>query len=644
MTTQTVIDTKPTILVVEDERIISLGIQHRLTSMGYEVLGAAVTGQEGVDMALALRPDLVLMDVNLGRGIDGVNAAGLIREQFDVPIVFLTAYSDEVTLDRAKTTDPFGYVLKPYEDRDLQTAIEIGLYRFQMERRLRENERWLAATLASIGDGLIATDDRGRVRFMNSLAEELTGWTQGEAAGHDLVDIFEIVERTSRAPVTNPVAQALERGESVTLAANTVLLARGGVEYPIDDSAAPIRDVNGDVDGAVLVFRDVTERCRLEDHLRQAQKMEAIGRLAGGIAHDFNNIITVITGYSEYLIENPKADVLDEYLRQINLAGKRAAALTQQILAFSRKQLLVPSVLSLNAIVRDMGGMVRRLIGEQIEFAVDLADDLGQVKADPSQMGQVIMNLAINARDAMPLGGRLQVSTRNVDAGENHASGLQPGRYACLSVEDTGCGMAQEVLDHLFEPFFTTKGVGQGTGLGLASVYGIVNQSGGYVDVSSRVGAGTAFKIYLPLVAETKSAATAAEKARSFEGGETVLLVEDEKSVRRMTKMVLEHYGYHVLEAVDGKDAVALSDGHDGPIDLLVTDLVMPQMSGRSVAERVARDRPALSVLFMSGYSEDDFVRAGVAGRRVDFLPKPFDINRLMEKVRGLLERHEAAG
>ena len=635
--------TKTTVLVVEDEKIIAKGIEKRLKGLGYAVAGLASTGEEAVRLAVELRPDLILMDINLGTGIDGVEAAGLIRKLIDAPVVFLTAFSDDATLRRAKITEPHGYVLKPYEDKDLQTAIEIGVYRHRTDRRLRENEQWLAATLSSIGDGVIATDAAGRVRFLNTLAEQLTGWTQADAAGRDVREVFHIIEEKTRQPIPNPALDALEQGESVFLPENTVLIARDGAERPVDDSAAPIRDASGHISGAVLVFRDITERRRLEEHLRQARKMEAIGRLAGGIAHDFNNIMTVITGYSELLLTNGlHADDRHEFLRHIHDAGNRAAGLTQQILAFSRKQVLVPSVLSLNAVVRDMAGMVRRLIGEQVELVTETAPDLGQVKVDPTQVGQAILNLAVNARDAMPRGGRLVVATANAEldgqTARDHPD-VRPGRYALLSVSDTGTGMPADVLAHVFEPFFTTKGVGKGTGLGLATVYGIVKQSGGHVEASSTVGAGTTFRVYLPLVEEPTPAPPGPDAADALRGTETVLLVEDEEAVRRMTRMVLRRCGYTVLEAADGQEAVAASRGHRGPIHLLLTDLVMPRMGGRELAGAVAASRPGTRVLFMSGYTDDVLVHQGVESSAADFLHKPFTLDALARKVREVLDR-----
>lgn len=630
------------ILIVEDERIIARGIEKRLLGLGYSVIGNAGAGEEAVRQALELSPDLILMDINLGRGMDGVEAAAAIRAQADIPVVFLTAFSDDATLQRSKQSDPFGYLLKPFEDKDLQTAIEIGLYRHRMERRLRENEQWLAATLSSIGDAVIATDAEGRVRFLNTLAEQFTGWTQAEALGRDVRDVFTIVDERTRQPVQNPALEALFRGEPAVLAPDTILIDKWGKERPIDDSAAPIRGMTGQLSGAVLVFRDVTERRRLEEHLRQAQKMEAIGRLAGGIAHDFNNIMTIITGFSELLLANKQLpDEQLETVRHIEEAGKRAASLTSQIMAFSRKQLLVPSVLSLNSIVRDMATMSKRLIGTHIELQTDLDPDVGPIRADPTQLGQVILNLAANARDAMPNGGRLVIATANVELEETTTRNypdVKPGRYARLTVTDTGCGMSDEVLRHIFEPYFTTKGLGQGTGLGLATVHGIVKQSGGHIEVRSQLEAGTTFQIYFPLVEEAP-VSLARDAGSSPAGQETLLLVEDDEMVRTMTRTILAQNGYRVLEAANGPEALEVAERHPEPIRLLVTDLVMPFLSGFELAELLTARRPEIRVLLISGYTEEEAARHGIATAEAAFLQKPFSLASLTSKVREVLDR-----
>jgi PAS domain S-box-containing protein len=631
------------ILVVEDEKIIARGIEKRLRVLGYEVVGLVPTGEEAVLKAADLRPDLVLMDINLGGRLDGVEAARLIRARTGSPVVFLTAFSDDATLQRAKLTEPHGYILKPFEDKDLQTAIEIGLYKHAIERRLKENEQWLAATLGSIGDGVIATNESGLVRFMNLLAEQLTGWTQAEALGRHVREVFTIVGEKDRLPVPNPVLEALARGAPVSLVPGTVLIDRAGCERPIDDSAAPIRGVTGVVEGAVLVFRDVSERRRLEEHLRQAQKMEAIGRLAGGIAHDFNNIMTVITGFSELLLTDalPAAE-RREAARNIHEAGKKAADLTAQIMAFSRKQMLVPCDLNLNTVVRDVATMVRRLIGADVGLVTETDPDLVTVKADPSQVAQVILNLAANARDSMPHGGKLVLRTETVRCGADPGPGkpsLKLGTYAVLSVSDTGCGMPEEVLAHLFEPYFTTKGLGHGTGLGLATVYGIVAQSGGHIEVSSAVGTGTTFRVYLPQSEDPAVRPARPERPPVTRGTERVLLVEDDETVRRMTAMVLERNGYTVLQAADGEDGITLGETCAEPIHLLITDLVMPKFCGRQVAERLTARIKTLKVLFISGYTEDVVMKQGIASETMDFLRKPFTLMAFSKKVREILDR-----
>lgn len=637
--------TETTVLVVEDERIIAKGLEKRLKGLGYGVAGFAASGNEAIAQACTMSPDIVLMDINLGNGIDGVEAAQRIREKVDIPVVFLTAFSDMATLQRAKLTQPHGYILKPYEDKDLQTAIEIGVYRHRMEREARENAQWLTATLGSIGDGVIATDGKGRVRFMNPLAERLTGWSQEEAAQRDIREVFQIIEEKSRGVVENPVLGAIETGEVLTLAPDTALIDRRGGEHPIDDSAAPIRDLNGKVFGAVLVFRDISERRRLEERLRQAQKMEAIGRLAGGIAHDFNNVMTVITGFSELLQSGDLTeDEHQDYVQQIHDAALRASALTRQIMAFSRKQVLAPRVIDLNGIVREMSGMIRRLIGSHIEFTTHLAASMDKVKVDPSQVSQILLNLAANARDAMPDTGRLILTTANAVIDEIRAaqfSEVKPGRYAMLTVADTGCGMPPEVLDHVFEPFFTTKEAGKGTGLGLATVFGIIKQSEGHIEVDSVVGSGTTFRIYLPQTDEEPEAGNGHEPLKSIRGRETILLVEDDDMVRQMTKMALERSGYKVYDAPNGEAGFEMAQLCRDRIDLLITDLVMPRTSGREVAERVKRLRPDIRVLYITGYTEDIVIRRGVELAAIDLLEKPFTPAALTRRVREILDRNK---
>ena len=393
----------------------------------------------------------------------------------------------------------------------------------------------------------------------------------------------------------------------------------------------------------LTMAHDITRRKSAEGQLRQAQKIEAVGRLAGGIAHDFNNLLTAIFGSAGLLLEDLSVDDrrrLD--VEDIKGAAERAAALTHQLLAFSRQQVLAPQVLDLNALITDLEKMLRRLIREDVEFRTVLAPDLGAVRADPGQLEQVITNLAVNARDAMPQGGKLTVETANVDLDDTYAEehgAVVPGRYAMLAVSDTGVGMDAQVQGHIFEPFFTTKEKGKGTGLGLATVYGIVKQSDGYIEVYSEPGHGTCFKIYLPrLAAAAQPPAPKALPPASLRGSETVLLAEDEAAVRKLTRRVLEVHGYTVLTAADGEEALRLANGHEGPIHLLLTDVVMPNMSGPQLAQRVVSARRGTKVLYLSGYADDAIMRHGVLEPGTAFLQKPFTPHGLARKLREVLD------
>ncbi len=391
-----------------------------------------------------------------------------------------------------------------------------------------------------------------------------------------------------------------------------------------------------------LYAEDVTEQRRLEQQLRQAQKMEAVGRLAGGIAHDFNNLLMVISGYCEFLLERIGPDpALRGPAQEIANAANRATSLTKQLLAFSRKQMLAPKVLDLNGVVTENLKMLNRLIGEDIDLVMVPGSELGAVKADPGQIEQVIMNLAVNARDAMPRGGRLTIETSNATLDDDYArlhTPVAPGEYVMLAISDTGVGMDMETQNHVFEPFFTTKGH-KGTGLGLSTVYGIIKQSGGYIWVYSESGKGTTFKIYLPLVSATGETihVQPAETAPVEQGHETILVVEDEMNLRRLARQYLEKQGYTVLEAVDGSAAINISSSYPGPIHLLLTDVIMPGMNGKELAQRLTALRPETRVLYMSGYTENVIGHNGTLDNGVTLLPKPFTLPALKAKVREML-------
>jgi signal transduction histidine kinase len=419
---------------------------------------------------------------------------------------------------------------------------------------------------------------------------------------------------------------------------------KDGVPFWLAMSISPIRDAAGKVTHFVGVQTDITERKRLEQQFQQAQKMEAVGRLAGGIAHDFNNLLTAILGYGQILLsEVATDDPLRSGLEEIKRAGERAATLTHQLLAFSRRQVLLPKVLDLNSIVADVQKMLLRMIGEDVELITKPGADLGRVKADPGQLIQVLMNLAVNSRDAMPDGGALTIETASVHLTQSDVRahpGMRPGNYVLLAVSDTGCGMDKNTQARIFEPFFTTKEVGKGTGLGLATVYGIVKQSDGYISLQSEPDHGTTFKIYFPRIEEsTPSAAPRQANAITSTGNETVLVVEDEAGVRNLVSHVLRRHGYTVLEASGGEEALSLVDQYDGLIALLLTDMIMPVMSGRQLAEKLLAKQEGLRVVYMSGYvnPEGDHPQRGNSKRA--FLQKPFKPDVLARMVREVLDR-----
>jgi signal transduction histidine kinase/ActR/RegA family two-component response regulator len=433
-------------------------------------------------------------------------------------------------------------------------------------------------------------------------------------------------------------------GEKVS-AYEVELLAKDGKRIAVEVNTKLILQ-DGVPVGVQGIARDVTKRKQLEEQLRQSQKMEAIGQLAGGVAHDFNNLLTAINGYSSLALQRVEdGHPVKPYLEEVKKAGDRAANLTRQLLAFGRKQILQPVPLNLNAVVSDMNKMLRRLIGEDIELTAKLDPDLGRVMADPGQIEQVLVNLIVNARDAMPQGGNLIIETTNVEIDSGYVSGqvgVQTGSYVKLAVSDTGVGMDEETRNRIFEPFFTTKEKGKGTGLGLSTVYGIVKQSGGNIWVYSGAGKGTTFKVYLP---RAKSIARVnkekVEEATPRGGSETVLLVEDEEVVRGLARRILEQAGYSVVEASKADEAIRFCEEHGNEVDLLLTDVVMPEMSGKELADRLKTQRPDLKMLFMSGYTDEAIVHHGVLDSSVEFIQKPFTPAGLIEKVRDVLDLRE---
>ena len=503
---------------------------------------------------------------------------------------------------------------------------------------IRDARDFLQSITDHSPDAIITTDRRGGVTYFSRGAAAMFGCRAEEMIGETVASLYpggleeaRIVKR--RLAVEGPLRNY-----------ETGFLARDGRRIEVSASIAMLRDAAGAEVGTLGVLKDIGERRRLEEQLRQSQKMDAIGQLAGGIAHDFNNLLTVIAGRAQLIISRLRPEEpIHRDATLVRTTADRAAALTQQLLAFSRKQVLQPQVLDLNAVVAGMEPMLGRLIGEDVDLAVIPAVGLGRVKADPGQIEQVIVNLVVNARDAMPDGGCLTVETADVELDVTYASrhlSVPPGPYVMLAVTDTGLGMDEQTRSRVFEPFFTTKGPGRGTGLGLATVYGIVKQSGGDVHLYSECGRGTTFKIYLPRVAEptTVPVEARAPAAAAPQGDETVLLVEDEPEVRDLAREILETSGYRVLQACDPHEAVLMAERYAGAIHLLLTDVIMPRQSGRALAERLRPLRPELQVLYMSGYTNEAIIRHGVLEPDTAFIQKPFTPAALGQKVRETLD------
>jgi PAS domain S-box-containing protein len=519
--------------------------------------------------------------------------------------------------------------------------------RHETEQALRDSEAKFRTVGISAPDALILINSEGLVEYWNPAAERMFGYTALEMQG---VDVHEKVMPETFGPrFRSAFVKFCEtgKGDAIGLTVELTAKRKDGSEFPIEISVNPIL-VKGKYWSSAII-RDITERKRaeadrknLQEQLAQASKMEAVGRLAGGIAHDFNNLLTTILGYSEMILTMiPEEDPLHAEIQEISKAGKRAASLTQQLLAFSRKQVIMPRTIDLNAVVKEAQKMLDRLIGEHIRLVFRLDPDLGLIKADPHQIDQVLLNLAVNSRDAMPNGGTLTIATANRTIGErpeSRNSEIAPGDYAVLSVADTGVGMSEETRIRIFEPFFSTKEVGKGTGLGLAMVYGIAKQNGGAVTVDSAPGKGTTFTIYLPLTSDVASDINVTKKPASPLGTETVLLVEDDETVQRLTRKLLLHLGYEVLQARNTDDAMRVAAAHPAQIQLLLTDIIMPKMSGIELFARLHARFPGMKALFMSGYAEDVAARQGVLPEGTEFIQKPFSLEKLASLVRQALD------
>ncbi len=607
-----------------------------LDKAGYAIHPHVVATSEQFGRALSSgNYDLILCDYRLP-GWNGGDVLSMVRDSGrELPVVLVTGTLGEETAVEMIKLGAVDFVLKQRLSR-----LPLAIQRALREKQIREERKRAEERLHLFG------------RILESSTEAVAiltpeGHFSEQNAAHQALTEYSIEELRSHTPALLVGEAAFQEHWLGVLAGGPMeqesrIRTKSGREKTVEASVFSITGDAGQVLCIVAIVRDISERRRLQVQLQQATKMEAVGRLAGGVAHDFNNLLNVIIGYSELMLERRNSgEFLERGAREIRKAADRAAGLTRQLLAFSRQQVLEPKVLDLHDIISEMKDLLLRMLGEDVELVVTPAEDLGRVRADPGQIGQVIMNLAANSRDAMPQGGRFMVETANFVVDEAFAAehaNMPPGPYVLLSVTDTGSGMTPEIRSHIFEPFFTTKEKGKGTGLGLATVYGIVKQSGGYIWVYSEPEQGATFKVYLPRVdALPERSQPVLAPAASCRGSETLLVVEDEEGVRILVRDYLQMNGYTVLEAGHGEEALRIACEHSGAISLMITDVIMPGMNGRELAERMAILRPAMKVLYMSGYAETAVYRKGVLEPGAPFLQKPFGPPDLGRKVRDVL-------
>jgi two-component system, cell cycle sensor histidine kinase and response regulator CckA len=622
------------VLLVEDERIVAEETAHVLRAAGHSVVGIAASGEQALELADRMRPDLALVDIGIQGPMDGIALAHELSGTFGIAVIYLTGHAEPELLSRATMSMPYGYMLKPFDERTLQASVDIALSRHRLDQTLREHGAWLSTLLRSIGVAVLATDEAGRVRFANPLASELAE-LDARVTPH-FRDCLLLVD-DYRSQNINPVGRALETKAPVEFPPNAVLVQKSGHKVPVEGSAAPLRDPDGQTRGVVVAFRDVRERAHAEREQQRVQRLEALGTLAAGIAHDFNNMLTVIVNSAFLARDRSKGDPrLAGLLTDIETSGERASALTAQLTAFAKGGTRSPRALDIRPLVNDTVTLALRGSGTRAE--IQLPEDLPFVLADANQIGQVFTNLALNARDAMSSEGVLEVGggTTVVGAGEDPV--LEPGHYVEIWLKDSGVGIAEENLERVFEPYFTTKETG--SGLGLASSHGIVHRHGGTLRVDSAPGRGSTFTVLLPATdPEPQLPPTDPTLERNHAG--RVLVMDDEADLRRLLGMCLEELGYDVELAPHGERALAayeaaLTAGRK--FDLVILDLtVRGGMGGIQTLARLKAIDPTVRAIATTGYSESDVLASFALQGFVGALPKPYRFGTLALVLREAL-------
>jgi two-component system cell cycle sensor histidine kinase/response regulator CckA len=636
------------VLIVDD---VKSSIDELVEALqGLYLLSVALDGETALRSIAQNPPDLVLLDVMMPQP-DGYEICRRLRADpatRELPIILISALGEPKSKARGFEAGGTDYVTKPYEVVEVRARVrsllKAKMYQDAVRASLASEVRWLAAIIEASPDAIFSTDPGGIVTSWNPGADNMYGYSGAEALGKHIA----FIAPPELADELRGQFERVQQGEVIEDCERKGLRKDGRL-IDVSLTLTLLRGADGTIRGVSGVIRDITVRRaaqealrKSEDQLRQAQKMEALGRLTGGIVHDFNNLLSVVVSYSELVINDlqPSGQAL-EYLQQIQIAGKRAVDLTRQLLVFSRQQVFEPKILDLNETLAGLNKMLARIVGEDIELTTIPGEAIGLISAAPGSIEQLVMNLVVNARDAMPAGGKLTMETANVMLDADYAwthLGVTPGPHVMLAVSDTGTGMDRATQARIFEPFFTTKETGKGTGLGLATVFGIVQQCGGTIWVYSEPGHGSTFKIYLPRTSGAFETVHERPAPVTLRGSETILLVEDEDQVRGVALRILRRHGYSVLDARNAGEALLLCEKHKGKIDLLLTDVVMPRVSGPELAQRLSTARPEMKVLCMSGYTDSGIVSNGMLAADVAYLQKPITPATLTRKVREVLE------
>ena len=625
----------PKILIVEDESIVALDLQARLRRLGYHVIGTAATGDEAIKLADDGRPDLALMDIRLKGGMDGIEAAQHLRAKFNTPVIYLTAHADDATLQRAKTTAPFGYLTKPFEERELHSTLDMALYKIEMEGRLRRQAAQLEQIVTTVPDGIALLDADYRLVLANPKAQDFLFTLSGASIG-------DIVDRLGEQPISQWFHTKNDRKWheiALTGSRQRIFEAIAMKVNPTSDEA-PRENALSDY---LLVIREVTAEREVQQRVQLQARLAAIGQFSAGIAHDFNNIISSIIMGSEVIqmMEPNLPSKLNDRLESISHQASRASDLIKQILDFSRASPIQMQRIDLTQPLKEQIEMLKRMLSENIRVEFSIPTEPCWIMGDPTGILQVLMNLVLNARDALPLGGVLCVDVSQVSGEKTELTHLQPqGEWVRISVSDNGTGIRPDVLPHIFEPFFTTKGPGAGTGLGLAQVYGIVQQHGGHVSAESKWGQGSTFSVYLPALhpaSSSKMNSAGEEAARPHGKMQTILIAEDNLDARQSMSEILDLLNYRVLAASNGREALTILEAPGTQVDLLLSDLVMPEMGGMELLRELKLRKIDVKTIVMTGYSSEE-TRAGLRELPISgYLNKPIDVDLLSQCIEEVL-------